>query len=1407
MLSAFLIQSMWMRLLRVLLIAGLLIGALVAIPIPAHAAASGDDWPTSLHDVARTAASADTTISPGSAATLGELWSFHTGGPVATTPTVTGGVAYFGSWDGYEYAVDAATGALKWRTYLGKMVANPICVPQTLGVSSPATVRDGVVYVGGGDAYWYALDAATGAVLWRVFTQGNGVTDGSYDGHYNWSAPLIVGNFAYVGVASLGDCPLVQGALIKVDLTTHAIVNNLNLVPNGQVGGGIWTSPAYDAATNTIYTATGTENSATQGLAQAFLAIDADTLQVKDSWKLPESEAVLDSDFSTSTTLFQTSSGTPMVASINKNGDAYGFRRGHLVDGPVWRTTIAVGGMCPTCGQSSVSSGAFGQNTLYLAGSSGSVNGVGYAGTVRALDPATGGYRWQHGAPGPVIGALAYDNGMVLAGSGSVLEVLDATTGARLFSYDTGAQIYAGPSVAGGVVYTGDVSGTVYAFTLPASPPPTPPADAACPSGWTCQDLGGAGSESTAGGTWRITSSGAGVPDSARLIAQPGDGDRQLTAKVATVPAKTQIALVARQFPAPGAPFYALVAGAGNTVQVMQRRLWSGPVWTFVTASDASTPYLMLRRTGDTFQAAMSATGAAYTLIPGSNASLPLPSSTPMGIEVAGGTGTVSAVALGAPGAAPGPARSAHGCPSGWSCQDVGNPMIVGDQQFGSGTWSVTGAGGDIWGSADQFHFVSRSLAADGTVTARVTGQTGTDPSAKSGVMLRAGTGAADAYYAAYVTPGAGIEVQYRQDNGMSAAQIANPAGTAPAYLRVARSGTAFTAYTSPDGVNWAAVPASTTQLAHLAGAIRAGLAVTSHNAGATSTATLTGVTISTTAPPPPNLCPSGWSCADIGFPTPVGSQTRSGGTWTVSAGGGDIWDTTDQFRLIAQPQSGDGGISARVTGQSNTSDWAKSGVMERVSTNPQAPYYAAFVTPGHGVVVQYRTEQNGGTGQVSTGGTVPDYLKVGRVGTTFTAYTSTNGTTWTAVPGSVMSIPALSGTLLAGLAVCGHNTVDANTTVFDTVKIAGAGSGNGSLPVPWDSADIGGATPTGSASYSNDVFTVQGGGADIWGAADQERYVDQALTGDGTIVARVTSQSVTDAWAKAGVMIKQSGTAGSPYALLAVTPGNGIAFQWGYNQSISGGGYTLPDVWLRLDRQGSVITAYESGDGSNWKRVGQAVVAMSASATVGLFVTAHNGGTALGTATFTDVTVIPAGGAPVGAPWASVDVGAPLVPGSASQSGGVYTVRGSGADIWGTADQFQYAYQPLSGDGAITARVTSLDNTDPWAKAGVMVKQSATVGSPYALLAVTPGNNMHFQYGFSTDVGPEPYRFPDAWVRLVRTGGTVTAYTSADGITWTAVGTSTLPGGAVTLGLFTCSHRPDTLATATFDNVTVLTG
>ena len=105
---------------------------LVALALIASAMlTTAGDWPTSLHDPQRTARSPDETIvATSNAAQLTKLWSFATGGPVAASAAIVGSTVYVGSWDGYEYALDAGTGAQKWRTYLGVTNASPICFPE-----------------------------------------------------------------------------------------------------------------------------------------------------------------------------------------------------------------------------------------------------------------------------------------------------------------------------------------------------------------------------------------------------------------------------------------------------------------------------------------------------------------------------------------------------------------------------------------------------------------------------------------------------------------------------------------------------------------------------------------------------------------------------------------------------------------------------------------------------------------------------------------------------------------------------------------------------------------------------------------------------------------------------------------------------------------------------------------------------------------------------------------------------------------------------------------------------------------------------------------------------------------------------------------------------------------------------
>jgi len=213
-------------------------------------------------------------------------------------------------------------------------------------------------------------------------------------------------------------------------------------------------------------------------------------------------------------------------------------------------------------------------------------------------------------------------------------------------------------------------------------------------------------------------------------------------------------------------------------------------------------------------------------------------------------------------------------------------------------------------------------------------------------------------------------------------------------------------------------------------GKVLAGFAITSHAQGIGSGVTLQNVTVSSTRPAAPfGGCPGLWTCTDIGGPLPSGQDTLTSGIWTVVAGGTDIWGTIDSFHLASRSLTAQGSVSAGITAQTDTSPWAKAGVMVRATTNPGSPYYAVFVTPGNGVQVQWRSAQGGVSNSLSPAQVmgVPLHLKVTRYTpkgvnqpTYYTAYTSTNGTIWTEIPAS--SIPlSMPGKLLAGLAITSH--------------------------------------------------------------------------------------------------------------------------------------------------------------------------------------------------------------------------------------------------------------------------------------------------------------------------------------------------------------------------------------------------
>ncbi len=175
--------------------------------------------------------------------------------------------------------------------------------------------------------------------------------------------------------------------------------------------------------------------------------------------------------------------------------------------------------------------------------------------------------------------------------------------------------------------------------------------------------------------------------------------------------------------------------------------------------------------------------------------------------------------------------------------------------------------------------------------------------------------------------------------------------------------------------------------------------------------------------------------------------------------------------------------------------------------------------------------------------------------------------------------------------------------------------------------------------------------------------------------------------------------------------------------------------------------------------------------------------------------------------PWQHADVGPVGLPGLASYAGGVFTVSGSGTDIWGSSDEFHFVHQPLVDTYCqITARITSFTGTTHgWAKAGVMFKDSTSPFSNYVMIGVTPSNGITFQWNFSNNINGAGYSFPE-WLRIVRNGNSFSGYYSDDGVSWTLYQNVSVPmSSPVEVGMFVTSHDDSNVASATFDNVSVV--
>jgi regulation of enolase protein 1 (concanavalin A-like superfamily) len=176
---------------------------------------------------------------------------------------------------------------------------------------------------------------------------------------------------------------------------------------------------------------------------------------------------------------------------------------------------------------------------------------------------------------------------------------------------------------------------------------------------------------------------------------------------------------------------------------------------------------------------------------------------------------------------------------------------------------------------------------------------------------------------------------------------------------------------------------------------------------------------------------------------------------------------------------------------------------------------------------------------------------------------------------------------------------------------------------------------------------------------------------------------------------------------------------------------------------------------------------------------------------------------------WTHVDIGTVGLAGDASFLYDRFNLIASGTDIWDTADGLHFAGLRLTGDGEISARVVSMQYTDPWAKAGVMFRENFSPGSKHAMVAVTAGGGSAYQWRPVADKSSRNTDGPSAnvpyWVRMVRAGDTFTGYVSTDGHDWKPVDSIAVPmSRTIYVGLALTAHNNSALNSALFDHVTV---
>jgi hypothetical protein len=546
---------------------------------------------------------------------------------------------------------------------------------------------------------------------------------------------------------------------------------------------------------------------------------------------------------------------------------------------------------------------------------------------------------------------------------------------------------------------------------------------------------------------------------------------------------------------------------------------------------------------------------------------------------------------------------------------------------------------------------------------------------------------------------------------------------------------------------------------------------------------------------------------------TPGGSTAvvAEGSAYDVVAGGPNIYNNADGFRFAWQKVTGDFDVRAQVAGFTGSVAAAKAGLMARVSLDANSVNFFATSTVADGFRFSRRTTTGGSTVFTKVG--APSYpnawVRLQRVGNKFTALHSSNGVNWTTTGSLTQTVPA---TLFFGMAVSSNSTTETAAAQFRNVGPVGA-----VVPQP----------PSVPLNLSADATS-----------ATQIELAWQASTGAGPITYRLERKGPSD------VDFVAVPGAGALSATAFVDAGREPGTRYDYRVRAQNGvgpsGYsnvafdTTPvldapaapgNLQARADLPTEVVLTWDaSADATSYRvermaegepgftEIADNVAGTSftdrgvqSGTTYTYRVRAQNAEGVSGYSN-TDGATTPQSGA-----FISADIGANLA-GSTSvvNEGSDYDVSAGGPNIFNNADGFRFVYKPVTGNFDLRVRVNSLTGDNPAAKAGIMARDGLAAGARNAFASATSGAEFRLSRRTTangatglTKLGAVSY--PNAWVRLRRSGGTggaagntFTAYFSTDGMAWTTITSASITMPATLMvGMATTSGSASTTVPA----------